>query len=866
MSADPLTLEMIRRQLGQVGRGALLGLGSSGTSVARGLGRLPGLSGLGDWADTTDAEMRDYYEPQGTAGTVGTVLGSGAGAMATMLAGGAGATAALRSMAPGAAATLAGLQGASSLLPRLAGQAIPAAPTAAVLGAGTRSNTPGREAALNVAYNTPLVGDALSALDAGRSAVGAVQAAGRGQWADAAGAAGMTGLAALGVLPFVGALRAGKAGEAGAARSVASALEERQTVQAAEANPLLRAHVEQPSLRELGSKTQGRRAVRNTRGGKAIARVRDMEPEDAMRVVRAGGHLKQMPDGQYVGAPRGVTTPALLGLMRRRLDALIEEGAQAGDWYHRARQGNVELAGPDPARQRLLAQEEALWSSQADPDPNLGLLLLGHNAYEAGTPLAQVRTKDQGGKYITARDEGAPIALGPKQGPYSNKLDPTQDVNHIPTNDFRQFQLFGYTDTSGNPWTAGGTKQMHAFVDGEMLLAADRANQRKLAGRTDWDAASIQAAPWIVSKAQSLQARFPKRFPTFDAAFDEAKKTYPDHFGKYTAYMTSESIPGASAGHLPGLVTATPAQKADYTAQVAYTDEAGRDVMSDALGLYQRGDVPAQGVYTNSAGQRELNPQVVSRPLVAKPTGGHGVDKASLSLLHQGQGLRAYLDAQEMGAAHKLEFAGNVGPQRSLQLEAPEPLDADGLRRLTEVADGLGFEVAPTGGRTVTLINRRDIGMEDGVVGPANGVELGKALKQGLLQPLQEFGALQRARFVGTAWGFDDAGQPLLRAENAGTGRATQAILETVSPAVQAKLDGPRGAALRAKVLQHAEVDAALSDMGPVRDDVQRARRIFAERGFTGLREALRQSVALPAAFLTALGAAANATAGDSER
>jgi hypothetical protein len=602
-----------------------------------------------------------------------------------------------------------------------------------------------------------------------------------------------------------------------------------------------------PFIAGAGSiKKVGKRAAKNT-GKAALAGVdfRSVSPEEALEMARRGEHLRQMPDGQYVGAPAGTNSGAQLGARRRSFDELVEGGEKGLDWYPRARGAVEEMAGPDVAKQQMTARSLGNFSSQANPETNLGFHLQAHNAYEAGAPRKIVRTGIQAKKYNQARDTGTKIKLGPKQEPYVNKFDPTQDPNHIPTNDIWHGRSWGFKNPDGSPWSSGYSGSQHTWLDGETILAADRANRKKLLGHDTWNASSVQAAPWVYLKGIDLHRKNPKKFPTLQDGVAEAAKSYGDALPKHTAFGTHEQIPGAGTDHLPGLLESPMDERAAFSndPRSLWSDESGRDVLYDAAGLHQRTVNDASGYFTPAGGTPEINPAKASRPLVAlsKDAGGATVDPIDQSMLNKVEGTRAYLDAQNMGAWHKNVFGdkAKAGASTSVRVQLDRPLNEAEMKQLAGVAEKHGFGVSDTG-EGVTLMNFGG--------GPADGTAVNKALRGELGKELNSLfpGArIERARTVSDAVDFQDA----LSAGSAGQGKATRQLLglldDPVSPATAAKIGGdPR---VRAKAAGNAERDAATAGRyGPVREDIQNARRIFAEGGVEGLRRALAQGVPLP--------------------
>ena len=131
--------------------------------------------------------------------------------------------------------------------------------------------------------------------------------------------------------------------------------------------------------------------------------------------------------------------------------------------------------------------------------------------------------------------------------------------------------------------------------------------------------------------------------------------------------------------------------------------------------------------------------------------------------------------------------------------------------------------------------------------GPPTLAELGKSMKGGLAADVERVtgfkpeGVKIDAGYVG----YEDA------LKKPGSGEATKILEDALNspeaPAMLAKLD--KNTALRAKVLDRLNRDAeyAAKTGQPVREDIQRARQIISEGGFSGLFEARRAGVALPA-------------------
>lgn len=605
-----------------------------------------------------------------------------------------------------------------------------------------------------------------------------------------------------------------------------------------------------------------------TRGIVNTPDLRKMSTAEAVKTAKKQPHLMQDSSGQYVGAPRGVTRKADLRVMRENFDKDVAAGASGGNWYTRARAFNEQIAGPDPAKQKLAAAEQALWSAQANPDTNMNFALQGHNAYEMGEPLAKVRTGAQAETYRKARDAGLAVPLGKKTGVYGQHLDPTVPHATTGTNDIWHARGFGYTNSDGKLFSRALTPQEHRFLDYETMLAVDRANKAELAGRTDWAAHDVQAAPWVAGKGRALAVTAAKQRarrggigdnggPAMDIeptpeelaeGIRKASMTYPDYAPKYTAQATSERVPYVGSGHLSGIVGGDDATRAAYSLdpRASWTDEGGRDILYDALGAYQLPTQRATGFYTPPGGKLETNPATVAKPLVGI-TGGD-VDPASRRMLDLAETLRAYTDAQGAGAWHMGLTNVPPGQQGSLNVPLEGPASTDTLLALRDLGERYGIgDVVDTGS---------GVNMTNFYPGPPGGAETGKALRTGLADEIRALtgSSPSRQKIVSSYLPvMEEAGAP-------GSGTATRNLIDLLDrypESVVAKLDA--NDALRARYASGADLDAemAAKGFGEARPDIQNARRILSESGLAGLKAALREGkVALPA-VVALVGAAA---------
>ena len=624
--------------------------------------------------------------------------------------------------------------------------------------------------------------------------------------------------------------------------------------------------------------------------------LRDMTPEEALTVSRTGAHLKRDKNGQYIGAPRGINTPKKLQDLRASFDDLVAEGVEGKDWYERAQRGIMEVSGGDKTRADRLSQVLALYSAQADPDANLNVALNQLGQYSAGAKTKTPRLPDQEKAFYKGVDTEEGIKLGPKTGVFESKMNPFAEETTTAVNDIWQARAFGFKNKDGTPWSSGLSPQQHAFLDAETVLAAERANTRMLGGKSDWDSATVQAAPWVSAKGKELHKRFHKKFPTLESGLEGAAQTYFDHHKKYTVYGTSEQVPGVGTGHLERPKSDGMVSEVGEEGVIKYSSdspswsdpETQQDIIYRATEMPVRKSTDATGHYVNPQGDVEINPAEVSRVL-ASTTEQKGFGKTlrsqDQSLFNAVESLRAYVDAQNMGAWHKpipiADSGVQSGAATSFRVEGLDrALTREEMRSLSEIVEPHGKLMISDTGDGVTIFNFNDyldveaeglkINKADPVKYPTIESGQKKARSDNLkkskeiladLQPKIEklFGdkieiGTERVGAVSGATMVEPNFDAKLRRELEGSGEATRSLQETLEnpeiPAILDRLDGDES--IRARVKAKYDQDAKFAEENnlPLREDIQLARKIISEQGLRGLFDALKNGAVLPATGL----------------
>lgn len=303
---------------------------------------------------------------------------------------------------------------------------------------------------------------------------------------------------------------------------------------------------------------------------------------------------------------------------------------------------------------------------------------------------------------------------------------------------------------------------------------------------------------------------------------------------------TYEIVPYSKSGHLTGIGAGDDAIRAEYSMQpeLSWMDNSDRDMIYDALGVYQAPTVPATGVYKPPAGELEINKAFVGQPRV-NVTGG-SIDPASRDLLDFGETLRGYLGGQGASAYHATLKNAPSAEQGSLFIPMNEPVNAERLIEVGELGGTYGLPDFVDTGKGVTVTNFYP--------GPPSGDVTERNLRSGFGEDITRLLGSTPDRVK-----VDSSYLPILEAGEdprqgvPGSGWATDQLLAMADryPTAAAQLEGGNIRS-RASAQANLDEDYAARGFGATREDLQTARRIFAERGFAGLREARRNGIALP--------------------
>ena len=645
--------------------------------------------------------------------------------------------------------------------------------------------------------------------------------------------------------------------------------------------------------------------------------------KSAIRKARKEGHLIQdnskSGQGKYVGAPMWVKSKADIKQMRDDFDAQVAGGVLGSDWYERVKGFTKSVSGGSKEKENALTEAFALWSAQANPDTNMGWAIQALNQYargQRGSGFDMVKTGSQSKTFLGSKDgtilnrplQQGDTRLGPKTQVYHDQMNFNVPKPLTGTNDIWHGRAFGYLNPDGKPFSRGFTPQEHVFLDNETALAVDRANKRKLGGRSNWTPGELQASAWVYAKGKAEFDKYPNKFKDLNGAIEWAKLTYPDYLQKYSAFGTSEQILGAGTGHLPALLNTDYMTKKQFTDDVPGFYGTNQDVISEGAGMLGPGTREATGIYTPPGGVREINPAQAHQMLVdlVDSPDGKTINAGTQDMLNAVEATRGYIDMQNGSAWHKFFPVEQMAKSRSsdsMRIETGQPLTEEEMRNLSDWAFSKGFYLSDNG-KSVVIWPGYDTFPKLSLKGrkqPTKKFPEGKEFEEvvlksqmrkkpdnrlnptgdqmkklyeglgetktrqrvpGYLDELQEMfpdKKIERGRVLsGYVDYYGDNHVSNSALENAGRSLRTKTLFEKLDtvPGVLASLDKSREfKQLIMDNIQRAN-DWSKKMNSPLRQDHMNALEIIKDKGLVGLRDAMKKGAVLPAVALPILGSA----------
>jgi hypothetical protein len=481
--------------------------------------------------------------------------------------------------------------------------------------------------------------------------------------------------------------------------------------------------------------------------------IRPLPTADSIRIARTEPHLIPSPvssEGGFVGSPRNIKTKADVEAQRRYLDEYVARDARGGDWYDRQRAAIAEVTGFDPRYPDIgggIPKKHADWMAAQEGQNSAGVSPETELLFGLRPSIGDIVGLPQGGHYpaqdaaqraAIAANDWSKYQLAEKTDEYRRFSNPNQPRPPGATgvNDFRHAVNLGYTEPSGIPQKAGLTKGQHTWSDYETALMVDRANKAKLGGRSNWTGEQIQAAPWVVQKADAIfeksgqgwMEKYMKdglsvteaRAKAYEDAFQEGNKTIGDFLDKHTMNITSEKMVGskvAARGHLPGSANWSDAERRAYSLDYdpramapGFRDPiySGMQAGDSGVAMRVRPSIQNQGMYKAQGEPVAFEEGLVHRPLAAfdvGPGGTKSLTDADKLMFNTGELWRALVGGQNAAAGHIVWRGGRTKDMNAVAIPTAGRSTPDELLGVKSVSDLYGMPDVVDRGKGLTLMN-----------------------------------------------------------------------------------------------------------------------------------------------------------------
>ena len=307
-------------------------------------------------------------------------------------------------------------------------------------------------------------------------------------------------------------------------------------------------------------------------------------------------------------------------------------------------------------------------------------------------------------------------------------------------------------------------------------------------------------------------------------------------FGRGRSYRaTGEEIPGAGTGYLEGITSMPEADRIQYSEQASWTDRFGRDQLYAAQGLPVEQSVFGRGAYTPSDDlPTEFNPMTVANPVTT-----------DVGQVRATEAVRAYVDAQNAGAAHRIIPLTETKPAERVDLELDVTgvsLTPDQFREVERIAGENGYFPIDSGDRVV-LVNaskeRPGAMLENSNLGQQDRRAMQKAIRSVVPNVNVTRAKVDSSIYVDYQKAFEESkqGQGLVTEKLAEELTGREDLIAAVDPVVRQK----------ARLNLDRDVAFARKNNLPLRNDRIRALEIMAEDGIRGVLDASARGEVLPA-------------------
>lgn len=393
---------------------------------------------------------------------------------------------------------------------------------------------------------------------------------------------------------------------------------------------------------------------------------------DAVKAARAKKNI-------FVGSPKGIDTKSKLNTLRRNVEKLAVEGADARFWYERSGKAILDAVGGDKEEAEKIIQIVAITSAGTPVKANFDFALQAYAQHKAGQKIMT-------GRFPTAMSKRIEQVLGGQdwEGRKTNNfyvnlmrvVDP-QKVQGV-TTDLWMMRSFGF-DTD-NP-----TDAQYSFVERETNRIADR---------LDWEPQQAQAAIWVAQKAKEE-----------GTDIGTSKFDYSDALDQNLAQISWESIPGRTSSHMLEMFDAPYEVQQEYHVAVskAFQDDDGFDLVARRLGIPTPGDFEAPGFF-----EGKVSPGTQSELIAPKQYKvDRKIEPAAIELIEAYAAVRGVLMKQDGVGYHRPFFQTTKAAGNGVEVRIGRAFSEAETKRLAALLQQeAGFEIAPIGASNgVRIIN-----------------------------------------------------------------------------------------------------------------------------------------------------------------
>ena len=436
---------------------------------------------------------------------------------------------------------------------------------------------------------------------------------------------------------------------------------------------------------------------------------------------------RRQKSGKYVGAPRGINTPAKLASLRKNVKEIAKKGEYGRFWYERSGQAILDITGGDKADARKLVAAIAITSPQTGVDTNFEFAIQAYYQYKNGQPIQTGIFPTSMGEKLTDVFESDKGFTGRKTGNFENNLLRAIDeqTEQGVTTDLWMMRAFGYPSDAA-------TDLNYDFVENETA---------KIAEDLGWEPQQVQAAIWVEIKSRmeapevkqatdkasqrkgyfkfvkdkngkkvrkwkdlaseqahgKLWVKKALAYQPTELQRQSAKFDYKDAALNKMALVSVESIPSTSANHLPEIFDAPDAEIIEYhhAMDKAFLDDDGYDIIARQLGMLQMGASVGIGSWEGRNDPVTQNEIIVPRQYRVKEDGVMSED--AKDLVHAYAAAKGILLKQDAIGYHRPFFKDNTKKtQNGIDYDIGRPFTKDEVQRISTLLSSAGIEPIAT--------------------------------------------------------------------------------------------------------------------------------------------------------------------------